>query len=171
MVPVDTAPVHLDTGSDHMVGMQMVRLLARLRYIGVLLVLALFVALAVPAAAQVREGATMTVLRGQVAIIRPDGSATQPAPSGTVVTAGDEIRTLTATGALITFFAGTEIELGPDTILVVDRVTQQGARVEVSLKQVLGATISRVQSLGDEASAYRGEAGGAVAVALHKSKG
>jgi hypothetical protein len=29
------------------------------------------------------QGATMTVLRGQVAVIHPDGSAIQPAPSGT----------------------------------------------------------------------------------------
>ena len=44
--------------------------------------------------AQVQDGATMTVLRGQVAVVRPDGSAVQPAPSGTVVRPGDEIRTL-----------------------------------------------------------------------------
>ena len=48
--------------------------------------------------AQVQQGATLTVLRGQVAVVRPDGSAVQPAPSGTVVAAGDEIRTLTAPG-------------------------------------------------------------------------
>jgi hypothetical protein len=106
----------------------------------------------------------MSVLRGQVAVIRPDGSAVQPAPSGTLVNVGDEIRTLSATGALITFFVGTEIELGEDTILVVERVTRQGERIDVSLRQVLGATVSRVQSLGDPGSAYRIEAGGAVAL-------
>ena len=31
--------------------------------------------------APVAQGATLTVLRGQVAVIRPDGSAVQPAPS------------------------------------------------------------------------------------------
>ena len=99
-----------------------------------------------------------------MAIIRPDGSAVQPAPSGTIVRTGDEIRTLSATGALITFFVGTEIELGAETILVVDRISRQGERVDVSLKQVFGATLNRVQALTDPASAYRIEAGGAVAV-------
>jgi hypothetical protein len=133
--------------------------------LGLLLLLALFQSfLPQPALSQLQEGATLTVLRGQVALVRPDGSAVQPAPSGTVVHAGDEIRTLSATGALITFFAGTEIELGADTILVVDRVSRQGERVDVSLKQVFGATLNRVQTLADPASAYRVEAGGAVAV-------
>src|SRR4051812_42301995 len=99
----------------------------------------------VPVAAQVEDGATMTVLRGQVAVIRSDGSAVQPAPSGTVVKSGDEIRTLSQTGALITFFTGTEIEMGADTILAVDRVSKQGATVDISLKQVLGVTLNRVQ--------------------------
>ncbi|MDP8923005.1 MAG: FecR family protein [Chloroflexota bacterium] len=106
----------------------------------------------------------MTVIRGQVAVIRPDGSAVQPAPSGTIVYAGDEIRTLSETGALITFFVGTEIEMGEDTILVVDRVSRQGERVDVSLKQVFGATLHRVQTFTDPTSVYRIEAGGAVAV-------
>ena len=114
--------------------------------------------------AQVRDGATMTVLRGQVAVLRPDGSATQPAPTGTAVSAGDEIRTLSGAGALITFFAGTEIELGEETILVVERVTRQGDRVDVSLKQVFGASLHRVQTFSDPGSAYRVEVGGAVAV-------
>ncbi len=116
------------------------------------------------ALSQMQEGATLTVLRGQVAVIRPDGSAVQPAPSGSLVNARDEIRTLTATGALITFFAGTEIEMGESTILVVERVSKQGERVDVSLKQVLGATLNRVQTFSDPTSAYRIDAGGAVAV-------
>src|SRR5919112_5586331 len=99
-----------------------------------------------PLFSQIQDGATLTVLRGQVAVVHPDGSAVQPAPSGTTVAAGDEIRTLTAAGALITFFAGTEIELGEQTILVVERVSRQGERVEVSLKQVLGVTVNRVQA-------------------------
>src|SRR4249920_1370651 len=69
---------------------------------------------------QVQDGATMTVLRGDVAVVHPDGSAVQPAPSGTLVQAGDELRTLTKAGALITFFTGTEIEMGEQTVLAVE---------------------------------------------------
>ena len=119
---------------------------------------------AVPARAQIQEGATLTVLRGQVAVVHPDGSAVQPAPSGTVVNAGDEIRTLTAAGALITFFAGTEIEMGAETILAVEQVSRQGERVDISLKQVAGSTVNRVTHLTETGSSYRIEAGGAVAL-------
>jgi len=114
--------------------------------------------------AQVQDGATLTVLRGQVAVVGTDGSAVQPAPSGTVVRSGDEIRTLTKTGAIITFFAGTEIEMGEDTILVVDQVSKNGTKIDISLKQVLGTTLNRVQSLSDPTSSYRIDAGGATAV-------
>ena len=117
-----------------------------------------------PAMAQVRDGATMTVLRGQVAVVRGDGSAIQPAPSGTVVRPGDEIRTLTRSGAALTFFFGTEIELGEDTTLAVERASRDGDRIDVSLRQVFGASLHRVHSLTEPGSSYRVEAGGAVAV-------
>jgi hypothetical protein len=133
------------------------------RLVGLLALLALLTPPAV-LFSQVQDGATMTVLRGQVAVVHPDGSAVQPAPSGTVVAAGDEIRTLAGAGALITFFAGIEIELGQDTILVVEQASTDGARVNISLKQVLGSTINRVTTLTDTGSTYRIEAGGAVAL-------
>ncbi|MFN8523367.1 MAG: Calx-beta domain-containing protein [Chloroflexota bacterium] len=128
------------------------------------LLLAALLALPVPAAAQVQDGATLTVLRGQVAVVRSDGSAVQPAPSGTVVRAGDEIRTLTKAGALITFFVGTEIEMGEDTVIQVEQVNVQSGAVNVSLKQVVGMTLNRVTALSDPRSSYRIDAGGAVAV-------
>jgi hypothetical protein len=126
----------------------------------------LFVFLLAPsvAAAQVADGATMTVLRGQVAIVRGDRSAVQPAPSGTSVRAGDEIRTLSEAGALVTFFAGTEIELGEDTTLVVERVRQEDGRIDISLRQIFGASLHRVHTLTDAGSSYRVDVGGAVAV-------
>jgi hypothetical protein len=114
--------------------------------------------------AQVEEGATMTVLRGQVAVVHPDGSAIQPAPSGTIVNVGDEIRTLGNTGALITFFVGTEIELAENTVIAIQQVSRQGDRIDVSLRQVLGATINRVQTVSGSGSTYRIDVGGAVAV-------
>jgi hypothetical protein len=115
-------------------------------------------------AAQRADGATMTVLRGQVAVVEAGGGAIQPAPSGTVVRAGDEIRTLTGSGAAITFFGGTEIELDESTTLVVERVSREGDKIDISLKQVFGAALHRVQSLSDPQSSYRVDVGGAVAV-------
>lgn len=128
------------------------------------LVLGMVGAFARPSHAQVGAGATMTVLRGQVAVIRTDGSAIQPAPSGTVVGVGDEIRTLTKAGALITFFAGTEVEMGEETNLVVEEIDRTGDRINVSLRQVLGTSLHRVQTIAGSDSLYRVEAGGAVAL-------
>jgi hypothetical protein len=114
--------------------------------------------------AQVQQGATLTILRGQVAVVRADGTALQPAPSGSTVTVGDEIRTISKSGALITFFSGTEIEMGEETILVVDQLSKNGDRIDVSLRQVLGATINRVQTVAGAGSSYQIQAGGAVAL-------
>jgi hypothetical protein len=130
------------------------------------LVLLLLVFLPSPslASAQVTDGATVTVLRGQVAILHGDGAAIQPASSGTTVRAGDEIRTLARSGAMITFFGGTEIELGEETVLVVERASRDGDRIDVSLRQAFGQSLHRVQSLTDSGSSYRVDVGGAVAV-------
>ena len=106
----------------------------------------------------------MTVLRGRVAVVRGDGGAVQPAPSGTLVRSGDEIRTLTESGAAVTFFAGTEIELGEETTLVIEQAARDGSRVEISLRQVFGVSLHRVQALTDPGSTYRVDVGGAVAV-------
>lgn len=139
------------------------RLAWLVRPVGLLTLLAVLASPS-PLFSQVQDGATMTILRGQVAVVHPDSSAVQPAPSGTIVTAGDEIRTLAGAGALITFFAGTEIEMSQDTVLVVEQVSRRGEQVDISLKQVLGSTVNRVTSLTTTGSSYRIEAGGAVAL-------
>lgn len=138
------------------------QLLARLA-LGILLTIAVTLPPGT-VAAQVQQGATLTILRGQVAIIRANGTAIQPAPSGSNVDVGDEIRTITRSGALVTFFSGTEIEMGEDTILVVEQLSRQGDKIDVSLRQVLGATVNRVQTLAATGSTYEIQAGGAVAL-------
>ena len=119
---------------------------------------------ATDARAQVQQGATLTILRGQVALLRADGSTVQPAPNGSTIDVGDELRTISRSGALITFFSGTEIEMGEDTILVVEQLSRQGDRIDISLRQALGATVNRVQSLAGTGSTYQIQAGGAVAL-------
>jgi hypothetical protein len=145
--------------------MQAPRLERMLRALALMALSALLLSKAGVSVAQAQQGATMTVLRGQVAVLHPDGSALQPAPSGTTVFPGDEIRTLGGTDALITFFTGIEIEIGADTVLVVEEVSRQGERVNISLKQVFGVAVSRVQTLADPNSTYQVTLGGAVAIA------
>ena len=137
---------------------------AVLRWSLVLLVLQAQLLISRPVLAQITDGATMTVLHGQVAIVRADGSALQPAPSGTIVRASDEIRTLAGAGAVLTFFSGTEIEIGEETTLVIERVSLDGDRIDISLRQVFGASLHRVHALTDAGSSYRVNGGGAVAL-------
>ena len=114
---------------------------------------------------QVDEGATLTVLRGTVALMRTDGSAVQPAPSGTVVHAGDRIATVGPAGALVTFFVGTEIELGSDTTIAVQEVkADPTGRINVTVENVLGSTVHNVATLTGAGSSYQVVAGGTVAL-------
>ena len=139
----------------------------RLHATRILLCLSLVVLGVVPppiAVAQVQQGATLTILRGQVAVVHADGSVVQPARTGDTINPGDEIRTISKAGALITFFSGTEIEMGEETILVVESVSVQGTKVDISLKQAFGATVNRVQTVAGSGSTYQIQAGGAVAL-------
>ncbi len=113
----------------------------------VLVVLATAVLPRDSALAQGSGGATLTVHRGTVAVVRTDGSAVQPAPTGTQVGQGDQIRSLGPGGSSIGFLDRVEIDLDPGTILVVGKVSEESNRVQVLLAQVTGASVSRVQPL------------------------
>src|SRR5262245_23001698 len=68
---------------------------------------------------QVSPGATLTVLRGLVAVSRPDGTAVFPAGTGLTLAIGDIVGTLERTSAIITFFSGSEVQLGSNTTMVI----------------------------------------------------
>jgi hypothetical protein len=106
----------------------------------------------------------MTVLRGSVAVFHADRSAVQPAPSGLVVQPGEEVRTLSGSSATITFFQGTEVELGENTDLLIERVSSADGHIDIALTQVFGVTLHRVHTLSEPGAAYQVEVGGAVAV-------
>ena len=148
-------------------GLLLLRHASRRPFARLLLGILVTVAILLPpgaAGAQVQQGATLTILRGQVAIIQANGTAIQPAPSGSPVDVGDEIRTISKSGALVTFYSGTEIEMGEETILVVEQLSRQGDKIDVSLRQVFGTTVNRVQSIAGGGSSYEIQAGGAVAL-------
>jgi hypothetical protein len=65
-----------------------------------------------PVRAQVVVGASLTVLRGSVGVLRSDGTPISPAASGLALGPGDQIATLGRSSALVTFFEGSELELG-----------------------------------------------------------
>lgn len=114
--------------------------------------------------AQTAGRATLTVLRGSAAVLRADGTAISPATSGLVIGVGDQVSSLARSQALITFFDGTELELGSDTTLIVQEMATQGRRTTITVRSVFGTTLHRVVTLADPGSTYRVEAGGSVAI-------
>src|SRR6185503_20042262 len=91
-----------------------------------------------PSAAQVQSGATLTVLRGTVGVLQASGSAVQPAVSGLSLDVGDQIATLESSGALVTFFEGSEVELGADTTIINRQMARQGTQTNISLESIVG---------------------------------
>jgi hypothetical protein len=116
-------------------------------------------------AGQVAAGATLTVLRGTVSVVRGDGSALSPASSGLAVGVGDRVATVGAASALVTFFDGSEVELGGDTTISIQEMSSgPGGQVSIGIENVLGSTINRVATLANPGSSYRVTAGGSVAL-------
>lgn len=108
--------------------------------------------------------ATLTVLRGTAAVLKSDGTPVSPAASGLAVSLGDQIATLARSSALLTFFEGSEVELGADTTIIVRDLQRSGSQTTITLESVIGATVHRVTSLADPGSSYRVETGGSVAL-------
>ncbi|MFN8522600.1 MAG: Calx-beta domain-containing protein [Chloroflexota bacterium] len=114
---------------------------------------------------QVTGGATLTVLRGAVAVSHANGAVASPAATGLSLGAGDRVATLARAAALITFFDGSELELESDTTIAIKQASGLGGRrVDITIENVLGNTVNRVASLADPSSSYRVESGGTVAV-------
>jgi hypothetical protein len=132
-----------------------------------LLVLAIVVALlgqARSSAYAQTVGATLTVLRGSAGVVRADGTPLSPAASGITLGRGDRVATLGRSSALVTFFEGSELELGGDTTIIIRDLDRQGGRTTVSIESVVGTMLSRVVTLTDPGASYRIEAGGTVAL-------
>ncbi len=108
--------------------------------------------------------ATLTVLRGTAAVIRPNGAQLSPAPSGMVLGQGDQVSTLAASGALITFFEGSEVELGANATVALRELAVAGTRTTVTLESIVGTTVHRVITFVDPGSSYRVDSGGTVAL-------
>lgn len=108
-----------------------------------------------PLQAQTASGATLTVLRGAAAVRKADGTPLSPAPSGLTIGVGDQVSSLASSSALVTFFDGSELELGADTSLTVQEMAGQGGRTTISVQSVFGATIHRVVTLTDPGSSSR----------------
>ena len=120
----------------------------------------------VPVAAQAPQGATLTVTGGTVAVVKRAGGAVQPAPSGLSLAVGDQVGTVGRSSALVTFFEGTELELGQDTTIILREIRASGTEVHVVVEDVLGSTVNRVQGFVNPNSSYEVQTPGGRVVAL-----
>ena len=109
-------------------------------------------------------GATLTVLRGGAAVLRSDGTPLSPAASGLTLGVGDQVATLASGSALVTFFDGSEIELGAETTIILREMAQRGSTTTITVESVIGSTLHRVVTLTDPSSSYRVDSGGTVAL-------
>jgi hypothetical protein len=121
-----------------------------------LLLVWVLLALVLPSPAvlsQVGPGASLTVVRGTVSVSRPDGTAIYPAGTGLTLAVGDIVGTLDRTRAILTFFTGSEVELGSNTTIVIRRLDRDLLdQANVTVENVQGFTLIRVP-VGASASA------------------
>jgi len=129
-----------------------------------LVLLALVISVAVMqtglAFGQINFGATLTVLSGRVSVVRSNGSAIQPASSGLTLEIGDRVATVGKASAPVTFFDGSEIELGGDTTIAIGEASSDANTFLIEV--ILGNTVHRVSTLKSPNSSYRIEAGDSV---------
>jgi hypothetical protein len=105
--------------------------------------------------AQTPQGATLTILGGQIGVLRTDGSALQPAPSGITLGVGSQVATIGQSEAIVTFFEGTELELGWNTTIILKEIVSQGQEVHVTVEDVFGSTVSRIKGFVSPNSSYK----------------
>jgi ferric-dicitrate binding protein FerR (iron transport regulator) len=108
---------------------------------------------------------TITGISGTVTVLLEDSIAWTEAEINTQLRAGDRIRTTDNSSAIITFFEGSVIELESNTeVGITELIIEVGPKsTTISLEQVIGTTINRVQKLVDTASSYEIETPSAVA--------
>ncbi len=122
-----------------------------------------------PVALALVETTTLSILSGQVQVkpasAGPAG-AYVPAVNGQTLVVGDTVRTLANAHALITYFEGSTTELEPDTEFVIQKLDKDpaGIKTEISGRQVVGSTWSKVVRLLDPSSRFDIETPSAVAV-------
>lgn len=135
----------------------------RLRSLLVFAILVGLLAQSALALGQIGQGATLTVLRGTVSVIRADGTAASPAASGLVLGVGDHVATVGRSSALVTFFDGSEIELGADTSIAIHEMqANSSGQITILIENVLGSTVHRIVTFLNPGSVYRILAGGTV---------
>jgi hypothetical protein len=119
---------------------------------------------ATPAESQLAVGATLTVLSGTANVVRADGTAIGSATSGLDLGIGDQVDTQASSKALVTFFDGTEVELGADASLLLRDMAVNGSQTAITVESLAGSSVHRVATLLAPGSTYQVQSGGTVAL-------
>ena len=97
--------------------------------------------------------ATLTVLGGMVAVIPNANGSPRAGASGDTLVAGDRVVTADPGAALLTFFDGSEQELGPETEVLLQSLGQtSGGGLMVQIAQASGVTLNRIAHLGENST-------------------
>ncbi len=109
---------------------------------------------------------TLTTFDGSVQLQSPSSSTWEEAANGMTLEAGSRIQTASNSHAMLTFFNGTSVKLGPGTDLVIEQVEGSGESqpIVIVLKQWSGKTWSRVTKLVDPGSHYEIQTPSAIAL-------
>ncbi len=111
-------------------------------------------ALSARSASQADVGqATLTVLTEQVTVVGGPSGTSHEGFNGEIIAAGDRVLTDAGGSAIVTFFDGSELELGANTEVLLQALGQtECGGVLVQIAQAGGLTIHRVTELGQQSN-------------------
>lgn len=110
------------------------------------------------------ELATVVTRQPTVEWVAVDATTWQPVATQQVVRVGDRVRTGPDAAARIVYFEGTSTDLGPNTGILVQRLSRSPeGNIVGRLFQAVGTTISRVTQLADPAASFEIETPAATA--------
>jgi hypothetical protein len=88
-------------------------------------------------------------------VVQANGSAVAPAASGMKLDSGDRVATVGRASALVTFFDGSEVELGADTTIAIQDASGSNGLVTIVIENIMGSSVHRVAPLTEPGSTYR----------------
>ena len=101
------------------------------------------------------ELATVVTRQPTVEWVAVDATTWQPVATQQTVRVGDRVRTGPDAGARIVYFEGTSTDLGPNTGLLVQRLSRSPeGNIVGRLFQAVGTTVSRVTQLADPTASF-----------------
>lgn len=98
---------------------------------------------------------TLSVLAGSTEIQREQSNSWISGNDGMTLSSGDLVKTSAVSEAMLTFFEGSTLHLGPGTEIEIQQISRsQTKQTVIVIKQMIGTTWSRVVHMADAGSRY-----------------